>query len=418
MQDYIDLTNPDTNLENYTIESSGYDCSLRDDKQNYRGFLLAKSELGNAYTLCNVDFQYSKTDGKYPPRLTFRRTDANLQDKAVRKDMDYATVSFEKGDDGYREFWTMIAFLSKFRELVDLTKFFDAYKIVNRATVVSNLRQRNVSDRMEEIARYVEEAGLSDADMSELLAVKARKQDVKVFKRLLENEDGYRATYRADNEEAIKGAGDEALWHHFLKTRCWIFGLSLDLRFIEDFLDEQSVGTPDTEKQGDPKVDMLGYSDYTVLIELKTSDTQIFTAEKTSNARANTWSFTPEFIEGFSQCLAQKTDWERSSPYKEMRKEDDVLDRGVIRTIDPQAIYIVGNKEQEMPRASTKVSVRTKRDTLERFIRNNRNVNIITYDELYARAYQIAHGEIPPELAVEPEQQEDDVSIALAAIDW
>lgn len=51
---------------------------------------------------------------------------------------------------------------------------------------------------------------------------------------------------------------------------------------------------------------MLGYSDYTVLIELKTLDTDMFTAEKTSNARANTWSFTPEFIEGFSQCLAQK----------------------------------------------------------------------------------------------------------------
>lgn len=415
MQDYIDLTNPETELENYTIESNGFDCSLKDDKKNYKGFLLAKSDQGNAYTICDVDFQYSKTDHKYPPRLTFRRTDTNLQDKAVRKDVEFATVTFKKGDDGYREFWTMVAFLSKFKELVDLTKFFDAYKIVNRDTVVSNLKQRKISDRMEEIARYVEEAGLSDADMSELLAVKARKQDVETFGKLLKNDKNYVATYRAENVDEVKGQGDEAVWHHFLKARQWIFGLSLNLRFIEDFLDEQSVGTSDTEKQGDPKVDMLGYSDYTVLIELKTPDTAIFTTEKTSNARANTWSFTPEFIEGFSQCLAQKTDWEKSSVTKELRKDDDVLDRGVIRTIDPQAIYIVGNKEKELPRKSTSVSVRTKRDTLERFTQNNRNVNIVTYDELYVRAYQIAHGEMPPE--GDPIEQ-DEVTVALAELDW
>ena len=34
-----------------------------------------------------------------------------------------------------------------------------------------------------------------------------------------------------------------------------------------------------------------------------------------------------------------------------------------------------------------------KRDTLERFKRNNRNVEIISYDELYERAYFIIYGE-------------------------
>lgn len=419
MEDYIDLTNPETNLDVYSIERSGYECFLNDGTKRYFGFLLARSEHGNAYTLCDIDFHHSRTDDKFPPRLTFRRTDSNLKDKAVRKNMDFATVTFKKGDDGYRQFWTMIAFLSKFKDLLDTEEFFDAYKVVGRDSVVSGLKQRSVSERMEEIVRYVEEADLSDADMAELLNVKARKKDVEIFKQLLDNNDDYRASYRNENEAEIKGQGEEALWHHFLKSRQWIFGLSLDLRFIEDFLDEQSVGTPDTEKQGDPKVDMLGYSDYTVLIELKTSDTLIFTAEKSKNARANTWSFTTEFIEGFSQCLAQKTDWEKSSSYRELRKDDDILDRGLIRTIDPQAIYIVGNKEREMPRESTKDSVRTKRDTLERFIRNNRNVNIISYDELYTRAYQIAYSESAcSKVKSDTVEQQDDVSATLANIDW
>lgn len=404
MEDYIDLTDQSTNLENYSIQATGFNCRLTDgDDKYYKGFLLAKSEKGEAYTICNVDFQWSQRDKKYPPRITFRRTDSNLQDKKVRKDQEFATVSFESGKDGYREFWQMIAFLSKFKEVVDLTEFFERYQVVTKQSVVSSLRERQPSERMQEIAHYVEESGLSDQDMSELLAVRARKQDVALFHQLLYDIEDARATYRSEHQAEIKGAGAEAIWHHFLKNRKWIFGLSLNLRFIEDLADEQSVGIADTENHGSPQVDMLGYSDYTVLIELKTPDTDMFTAAKTKNARANTWSFSNEFIEGFSQCLAQKSDWQKSSDVKSLVKEGKSLDRGVIRTIDPQEIFIVGNKEREIPRDSDLVDVQTKRDTLERFIRNNRNVNIISYDELYRRACHIAQEEPLPEPVLKEE---------------
>lgn len=391
MNEYIDLTNPSTNLADFYIRADGFNCKLCDGNDKpYKGFLLAKSDKGQAFTICDVDFQWSKSDKTYPPRIRFRRTDANLQDKKVSRNQEYATVSFDSGQDGYRELWQMIAFLSKFKEFVDLSKFFSRYQVVTKENVVSSLKKKQPSDRMLEIAEYVDKAGLSDLDMSELLAMRARKQDVAVFYRLLHDIDGERAAYRKTHGAAIKGAGDEAIWHHFLETHRWIFGLSLTLRFIEDFADEQSVGIADTENHGSPQVDMLGYSDYTVLVELKTPETDMFTPSKTKNARANTWSFSNEFIEGFSQCLAQRTDWEKSSGIKDMTKDGVSLDRGVIRTIDPQAIFIVGNKEREIPRGSRLVDVLTKRDTLERFIKNNRNVNIISYDELYVRACQIA----------------------------
>jgi hypothetical protein len=394
MKEYIDLTDTKTNLEDFSILADGFNCKLSDSNgKPYKGFLLAKSDKGEAYTICNVDFQLSRRNGKYPPRITFRRTDANLQDKKVRVDQEFATVSFESGKDGYRELWLMIAFLSKFKEVIDLSKFFSRYQVVTKESVVSNLKKKQPSERILEIADYVDKAGLSDLEVSEVLAMRARKQDVAIFYKLLHNIEDHRVAYRDEHGENIKGAGDEAIWHHFLKNHKWIFGLSLNLRFIEDFADEQSVGIADTENHGDPQVDMVGFSDYTVLIELKTSDTDIFTLAKTKNARANTWSFTPEFIEGFSQCLAQKTDWEKSSGIKDMTKDGELLDRGVIRTIDPQAIFIVGNKEREIPKESRLVEVLTKRDTLERFIKNNRNVNIISYDELYVRACHIAQEE-------------------------
>jgi len=394
MEEYIDLTNPDTDLAAFSIRAEGFNCKLCDyNDKPYKGFLLAKSDKGQAYTICDVDFQWSKSDKTYPARIRFRRTDANLQDKKVSRNQEYATVSFEGGKDGYRELWEMIAFLSKFKEVVDMSKFFSRYQVVTKENVVSDLKKRQVSDRMLEIAEYVEKAGLSDGDMSELLALRGRKQDVAVFYKLLHDIDGERATYRKEHGTDIKGAGAEAIWHHFLKNHQWIFGLSLTLRFMEDFADEQSVGVADTENHGSPQVDMLGFSDYTVLIELKTPETDMFTDSKSKNARANTWSFSNEFIEGFSQCLAQKTDWEKSSSIKDLTKDGVSLDRGVIRTIDPQAIFIVGNKEREIPRDSRLVDVLTKRDTLERFIKNNRNVNIISYDELYVRACHIAQEE-------------------------
>lgn len=404
MEDYIDLTNSETNLDNYSIERSGYECFLNDGRKRYFGFLLARSEHGNAYTLCDIDFHHSQTDDKFPPRLTFRRTDSNLKDKAVRKNMDFATVTFKKGDDGYRQFWTMIAFLSKFKNLLDTEEFFERYQVVTKQSVVTSLKERQPSERMQEIAHYIEESGLRDQDMSELLAVRARKQDVVLFHQLLYDINDARTTYRNEHQAEIKGAGAEAIWHHFLKNRKWIFGLSLNLRFIEDLADEQSVGIADTENHGSPRVDMLGYSDYIVLIELKTPDTDMFTSTKTKNARANTWSFSNEFIEGFSQCLAQKSDWQKSSDVKPLVKEGRSLDRGVIRTIDPQAIFIVGNKEREVPRDSDLVDIQTKRDTLERFIRNNRNVNIISYDELYRRACHIVQEEPLPEPVLELEE--------------
>lgn len=398
LDEYVDLTDPEVDLERFSIESSGFNCRLKDDEGClYKGFLLAKSEKGNALTVCDVSFEWSSTDHKYPPRLTFRRTYATLADRPVRDGQMFQRISFLSGDDGYRELWKMIGFLRKFKEFVDLGDFESKYQIVSTESVVGHLRVKPVGERKEEIASYVTKAGISEEEMAELLVHRARKNDVDTFKKLMDNKGGYVNQYRERHKSEIKKPGDEAVWHHFLKNHQWIFGLSLDLRFIEDLLDEQAVGDPDTQNKGNPMVDLLGLNDYTVLIELKTPGANIFTDSRSASSRANTWSFSGDFIDGLSQCLAQKTDWEKTSRSKILVKTDPqgvrrVLDQGVIRTIDPEAIYVVGNKDREVPRDSTDADVMLKRDTLERFSRNNRNITIIAYDELYRRAYHIAFG--------------------------
>ena len=63
-----------------------------------------------------------------------------------------------------------------------------------------------------------------------------------------------------------------------------------------------------------------------------------------------------------------------------------------IRNIDPKVVFIIGNKKEEFPQDQPGQDICSKRDTFESFRRNSRNVDIITYDELYERAFIIVHG--------------------------
>jgi len=402
LEDYVDLTNPEVDLDAVSIVRGNYECAIVDtDGRRYKGFVLARSPEGNAFTICELNFHWSAKDSRFAPRPTFRRTNKDLEDKSVSKGQAFQRISFGGGQDGYREFWRMVGFLYKFKELVDVGDFSETFRVVSDESVVLHLKGKPPEEQKAALTQYAEQSDIDPSDLSELLVLRARKAALEDFRKLLVNEGDYRAVYRVAHADGIKGAGEEAVWHHFLSSNRWIFGLSLDLKFIEDFVDEATVGIADTANRGNPKADMLAWNDYTVLVELKTPDADIFTLTKSKDARANTWSFAPAFIEGFSQCLAQRSAWETSYKEKDVITTDDLgkereLDKGVIRTIDPQAIFIYGNKDREIPKESTEHNIRTKRDTLERFIRNNRNVNMISYDELYRRAYHIVYGTLPP----------------------
>lgn len=390
---YIDLTK-NFDLSGVVIKQSSFECLLEKSGHVYKGFILAKSEKGEAYTICDVNFRWSNTDRKYATRLIFRRTNKQLQDKKVKSDSFFQRIPFNAGEDGYREFWKMLGFLGTFNKLVDVGDFHQEFRTVSENDLVIHITDKSESERIPAILEPAQKAGIDADDIRNGVTQKERQTDIEVFEKLLVNQDSYRDIYRSENN--ITKKGDEATWHHFLKNHKWIFGLSLDLRFIEDILDEQSIGNPSSDNKGNPMVDMMGISDYTVLIELKTPETDIFTRKKTTKARANTWSFTDDFIEGFSQCLAQKSDWNKNSENKRLVHTTDegkrtIIDQGIIRTIDPQGIFIVGNKDRELPRESRDDDTWIKRDTLERFIKNNRNINIISYDELFRRAYYIAH---------------------------
>lgn len=178
-----------------------------------------------------------------------------------------------------------------------------------------------------------------------------------------------------------------------MKKNDWILGLNADLRFINKFIDEADVGIENTTGSGSPKVDMIGITNYTTLIELKTSDTHIFKDSKGTNARTNTWEFSSEFISGISQCLAQKCVFDTYYLTKNLLQDNgERISKEKVYNKDVKVVFVIGLRYKEFPHDNNEEHV-IKSETFELFRRNNRNVEIITYDELFEKAYHIVFSE-------------------------
>jgi|GEM_PF-495344 len=364
-------------------------CDVNDNPAYYGSFLICKNK--RTKTICEFTFYKSSQTGKYLPRPIFKRVSIKTGEiQNARSDSKGITIEL-KSEDAIT-FWKLMSFILSFKELIDNDEFEGTYKTASKDSYLVEFKDKSERDKIDELKKLFELADLSTFDIRNL-TFEARKNNLRTFYALLKNTelpDG-RKIHDAYSKKYKIQQGEEYIWHHFLKKHDWILGLNVDLKFIHDFIDEQKVGNEDSKGSGSPQVDLLGFSEFTVLVELKRTDTDIFKKKK-SKGRANTWDFTVHFIEGVSQCLGQKFELEKSFDSKTFKKNDNSrLDKTGIETIDPNSILLIGNKKREFPIKDLDNTNIIKNNTLERFRRNNRNVEILTYDELFERAYHIVY---------------------------
>jgi hypothetical protein len=365
--------------ENYSKDN----CFIYDNETIIGGFILIKKK--NAITILRVSFYRSKQDGKYLPRLEFRKeTEAEEPSKSKGKDI---IIRFSDGDEA-RTFWKVIHFLQGFKELVDLGDFHSKYQAVSFDTYLVDFKSKIQAEKVKELTALSESIKLSKQEINELL-LPHRRNAIHWFYALLKdlhNKEDVKAfdTYR--KKHTITEIGEEAIWHHFLKSNDWIIGLNIDIKFIRDLLSKQKVGYEDSKGVGSPEVDLIGISYFTTLIELKTSRTKIFKEKKTTKSRANTWDFSEEFIEAYSQTLAQPSE---ITPDKNIKDENgNIIDTKKNRILDPKAVLIIGNRNSEFPHIRNS-EFDMKSDCFERMRRDSRNIEIVTYDELFERAFHV-----------------------------
>lgn len=179
----------------------------------------------------------------------------------------------------------------------------------------------------------------------------------------------------------------EAQWQDFFDREQWVFGYGLDYRIMRQFDREMTVGGAGTSNRNKPVIDFLmNFTDYTVLVEIKRPDTPIFRLSR--GGRSGTWEFSPEFMSAVSQILEQKVEW---LAFAQTGEHYDKAGSKLLsaRTRNAKSILVIGSRNEFSYSANPRAAD-VMRDTFELFRRENRSIDIITFDELLERAQFIA----------------------------
>lgn len=386
----FDLTSSDLSTLKIVRCNSGSNCLIQEKKSGrcYDKFLLNKNRRSRLR--CEVKFYRSSENNHYIPRLSFRRISTKTGEETEIKADKPVVIDLSEGIISAR-FWRLINFLGSFKDLVDTGDFHDKFTVETKDRYFVEFTDKASADQFKDLRQLINRAGLSSQDLK-LMFAQVRKTAIKQFYELLKRKtaDGRCPFERYRMQHNVKQAGDEPIWQHFFEQNDWLLGLNVDIKFIEKFLREQRTNSANTDGREDPRVDFMGIANYTTLVELKTAKTLIFTENKQATARANTWSFSSEFIDAISQTCGQKLTWERSAASKKLVDNDEIISQEVHRTVDCKAILIIGTRYTEFPHESSANEI-TKSEVFEAYRRGNRSVEIITFDELFERAYCITY---------------------------
>lgn len=211
-----------------------------------------------------------------------------------------------------------------------------------------------------------------------------RKQQLELFRKFL-YEDAL-ADYKIEIGKPT--TKDETAWQHFFEKNQWIFGYGLDYRF-QGIL-QREFHASDTTAAGRNGVIsdfLIGDKRFTTFVELKLPNTPLFGPRK---HRAKAWMLSMDLIEAYSQILEQKASGQlKIESTKELL--DDFNNPISQRAYDSRTILVVGNWDQINSDQPGEKSMKEK--TLELFRRDSRNIDIVTFDELYERANFIVKNE-------------------------
>lgn len=206
-----------------------------------------------------------------------------------------------------------------------------------------------------------------------------RKQQLIIFRKLLY--ENYLEDYKT--EIGKPNTKNETAWQHFLNKNQWIFGYGLDYRF-QGVLQKEFHASDTTAGGQDGVIAdfLMGDNNFTSFVELKLPTTPLF---GTNSNRSNSWKLSNELLEAVSQILEQKASGQLKIETTKELLDDD---KNIIHqhSYDSKTILIIGSWDEIINSTEADGIKKIKKKTLELFRRDSRNIEILTYDELYRRA--------------------------------
>lgn len=167
----------------------------------------------------------------------------------------------------------------------------------------------------------------------------------------------------------------EKFWQKFLSQNDWIFGFCLSYHFTTMVDREVYVGGTNVNGRNGELCDFMAMSEgnakFTSLVEIKRPDTPLLSSRPT---RGTTYGVSKELSDAVAQVQTYCHTWGTNNTREAYRFQ--VCNNSV--TVLPQGILVIGN--------TSELDNEDKMRSFELFRRNLYNPEIITYDELLARA--------------------------------
>jgi len=248
--------------------------------------------------------------------------------------------------------------------------------------------------RGEIIQKLINEGAITSKD---IVNTSFRKKQLGIFKMLIDESD-YWKTYASEN--GITDKKEEKVWQFFFEKNEWIFGYGLDYRFQTILQRESHVSDAELDGSNSVIADyLLGDKKFTTFVEIKKPSTPLF---GTAKERSNSWRLSNDVVHSVSQILEQKA----SGLIKLDKQQYDSFGSPVIqKAYDSKVILIMGHWKQ-LEESSNELESEIKKKTFELFRNDSRNIEFLTYDELYDRARFIVEGE---KMEIESEDTTDDI---------
>lgn len=211
-----------------------------------------------------------------------------------------------------------------------------------------------------------------------------RKRGLQIFNNMMNGSD-YWKTYAVEN--GIPQSKEEKVWQYFFEKNEWIFGYGLDYRFQTILQREVHLSNSELDGSNSVIADyLLGDKLFTTFIELKKPSTPLL--GNLSN-RSNSWTLSKELISSVSQILEHKATGLIRLENPRYSSGGNIIKQ---KAYDSKVILIIGCWD-EIENSTNDLEKEIKKKTIELFRRDSRNVEIITFDELYERAKFIVEGE-------------------------
>jgi hypothetical protein len=345
-------------------------------------------------TICSVTV--IAKDGTYTPRLKFWKKDKTKNsNQPVLTDIadDDATRTVKAlvdTSDGHQNLWRLLDYLHQYP---GITLPAGTFSIVGKdsAEIAELLK---TSDRAQVVDAVKTVLGNS-LSQRELDIISNRKGQLEVFKKLLHDADFFQHCRDMRKAEG-KDSRPESIWQAFFEFNPWIFGYGLNLIACEAYDDKklEQITTGASKltgagKRTDALLRTRGVVSSLVFCEIKRPD--LLLLDKTPYRPPDVWMPSGDVVGAVSQVqkTAEKAVREIGNVLHKKYEPDGTPTDVLVATIRPRQVVVIGNMSEF--EATNGELNHEKVSSFELYRRSINDVEVITFDELYARAHYIVH---------------------------